>query len=276
MSRGTATRHGTLVFAAVGAVLALGCTPRGGPAGAGPSARPAPEEPAIDAEAKEVLKKMGEFLKNAKAFRVHAEVTFDEMLRSGQRIQFGASVDVEVRRPDRLHVVREGDLRNLHLWYDGKKMSLFSPVRKVYTSFPAPPTIDAALDHAVAKFGLVAPGADLVFSDPYAVLIENVKSGFHAGMHKVGGVSCHHLVFGQDAIDWQIWIEDGDRPVPRKLVITYKEAPDSPDYAAVFSGWDFSVQLTDDVFTFKPPEGAERIEILSETDEEETEAKKGS
>jgi len=29
-------------------------------------------------------------------------------------------------------------------------------------------------------------------------------------------------------VDWQIWIEQGEKPVPRKVVITYKELPARP------------------------------------------------
>jgi hypothetical protein len=251
-------RRVSLAAAALSVVLAVGCARIERPSTDGMAKTVQETEP----EATAALKRMGEFMKKAQAFRVHAEATHDQVLRSGRKIQVGAAVDVAVRRPNRLHAVRNGDKRSLQMWYDGKTMTILDPGKNVYTTFDVPDTIDAALDHAVEEYGLVAPAADLVFSDPYEVLTENITSGFHAGMSRVNGVACHHLAFEQDAIDWQIWIEDGKQPVPRKLVITYKEEPGEPQYTAVFSKWEFLAQIPDDVFVFKKPKDAEQIEIL--------------
>jgi hypothetical protein len=243
----------------VSAALVLGCAPRQQPNHTGSAA------PTIDAKATDALKKMGERLKRAAAFRFHSDVTFDNVLASGQKIQLGRSSDVSVRRPDRLYAASTGDERDLRFWYDGKSMTLYGSKHNYYASFPAPATIDETFDHAFQKFGLVAPAADIVFSDPYAVLMENVQGGTYVGLHQVGGVRCHHLAFTQETIDWQIWIEDG-KDVPRKVVITYKELPDSPQFTAVLSGWDFTAKLPDSLFVFKAPEGAQRIEFLADTE----------
>ena len=53
----------------------------------------------------------------------------------------------------------------------------------------------------------------------------------------------------------------GARPVPRKFVITYKDEPDSPEFTAIFSNWDFTTQLPDFVFQFEPPPGAAKIDV---------------
>jgi hypothetical protein len=68
----------------------------------------------------------------------------------------------------------------------------------------------------------------------------------------------------QQDIDWQIWVEEGDRPLPRKVTITYKRLPGSPQFTAVISDWDFSPMLAEDFFTFRPPDGSSRIEFLPE------------
>jgi hypothetical protein len=107
-------------------------------------------------------------------------------------------------------------------------------------------------------------------------LLQKATSGADLGSVAVLGVSCEHLVFTQDRIDWQIWIENGARPVPRKFVITYKDEPDSPQYTAIFSNWDFATKLPDFVFKFEPPAGATKIkvkEIKAENQSHETEEK---
>ena len=258
----TESRFASVAIAVACAALALSCTPRttDGPE---PTDRAVTTAPAVEAKATEALKRMSERLKKASAFRVHTNLTFDDVLPSGQRIQLEASSDVAVRRTDRFHGTRQGDLRSMRLWYDGKSVTLLGTQDNLYASFPAPPTIDAALDHAFDKFGIVAPAADLVMSDPYAVLMEGVQTAAYVGLHQVSGVRCHHLAFTQKTIDWQIWIEDG-KDVPRKLVITYKELRDSPQATVVLSDWDFTAQLPDSLFAFKAPEGAQRIEFLEE------------
>ena len=89
----------------------------------------------------------------------------------------------------------------------------------------------------------------------------NAQSGFYAGLHTVQGVDCHHLVFRQADIDWQIWIDAGLMPLPRKLLITYKDEPGFPRYTGLFSDWDLSPELGDSVFRFVPHEGDDEIEF---------------
>jgi hypothetical protein len=49
--------------------------------------------------------------------------------------------------------------------------------------------------------------------------------------------------------------------VPRKFVITYKDEPDSPQFTAVFTNWDFATPLPDFLFTFEPPPGAVKVKV---------------
>jgi hypothetical protein len=220
------------------------------------------EVPDINPLADKIMKTMGEFLKTAESFSFHAEIAYDDVLLSGRKLQYGASVDVAIRRPNKLRTIRRGDLRNSRAWYDGKNLTVFHTDKQLYAVFSAPGKIDDAIDQAVEKYGLSVPLADLAYSDPYKIFTENVQAGFYEGLHSVGGVKCHHLSFIQDEIDWQIWVEDGKQLVPRKIVITYKNQPGAPQYTAVLSQWDFSVHLPDTLFRFQPPEGAEQIEFL--------------
>ena len=100
-------------------------------------------------------------------------------------------------------------------------------------------------------------------------LLANVVTGEYVGEHHVGATKCHHLAFRQDVIDWQIWIDTGAIPLPRKLVITYKTEPLAPQFTSVYSKWVFPTTFADETFQFVPPANAKRIEALeamSETD----------
>ena len=99
----------------------------------------------------------------------------------------------------------------------------------------------------------------------YNILMENVNSGFYVGISIVDGVNCHHLAYRDDEVDWQIWIEDGDKPLPKKFVITTKWLTGAPQYTVSVKSWDLSPKLKDDMFTFVPPKDAKKIEFVRYT-----------
>jgi len=217
--------------------------------------------PDIDPKAGEVLQQTCDYLKNLRQFSVQAEITEDVLLTSGQRIQSGRSLEAAVRRPDRLRAESVGDMDNRLLVYDGKTITLLDRTKNFYTTITAPPDLDAALEHGTQAFNLRAPLADLIYTKAYEYLTEGVLSGFYVGLSKVQGVPCHHLAFREKDIDWQIWVEDGPTPLPRKFLITDKTAQ-GLQFTAVFTKWNTSPQLEDGLFTFVAPEKAEKIDIL--------------
>ena len=218
--------------------------------------------PGVDAAADRILRQMSDYLATAVEFSFHADVTYDEALASGEEIEYGATADVSVRRPDRFHVEYRGDEGRRRVFFDGRTLTLYYPGVNVYAVTEVPPEIDGAVDLVFEKYGFSVPIADLVYSDPYSALTGGVETGFVVGLHPVDGVPCHHLAFSQEAVDWQIWIEDGPRPVPRKLVIIQKDEPGSPRYTATLSDWDFQPRLSDHYFEFHPPVGADETEFL--------------
>jgi hypothetical protein len=211
---------------------------------------------------------MGEYLRTAREFTFHADITNDVVSTSGPMVQYGGASDVSVRRPDRLYVDYSGDRRRSRVFIDGRRFTFYGMALGVYATTEVPADLDAAIDHLFDTYGFSVPIADLLYSDPYAVLTENVWSGFRVGRHSIDGTPCHHLAFSQELIDWQIWIEDGPRPVPRKLVVTHKNEPGAPQYTAKLSGWDFEPRLSDHCFKFDPPVGTDRIEFLSNPERE--------
>lgn len=212
--------------------------------------------------AKRILSDMSKYLASAEEFTFSSDVVYDSLLWNGQKIQFGGGANVAVHRPNRLHVEYKGDERQTQIVFDGEKFTILNMLTNVYTATDGPSEIDEAIDHVIDEYGVSVPIADLVYSDPYNTLLESVKSGFFIGRHDVTGIPCDHLAFAQETIDWQIWIEAGPRPVPRKLLITYKDQPGSPQYVATFSDWNFQPRLSQHYFKFRPPAGAAEIEFL--------------
>jgi hypothetical protein len=218
--------------------------------------------PKIDSNAAKYLQRMSDHLTSFKEFSFDAEVTEDEIAVGFHKIQLTDQVEVVVRRPDKLWVSHTGDLYNKRLWYDGKTFSILTLADLFYATTKAPKGIDAALDEMADKYGVTTPVVDFLVDNPYENLMEGVKGAMYVGLHKVDGVPCHHLSFIEDGLDWQIWIEDGKRIVPRKFVVTYKQEPGSPQAVTVFKNWDFSTKHSDRLFEFKPPDSARKIEFL--------------
>lgn len=220
------------------------------------------EQRVIDMKADKVLRQMSTFMDTLKEFSVHTENSVDRLLTNGQTLQLATSVDVFVQRPDRVRANIEGDIRSQEFYYNGKTITLYGKKVNFYGTLDAPSTIESALDYARANVGLVAPLADVIYRNSYEELIANVNSGFYAGLHSVNGVECHHLAFVNDNVDWQIWIENSETPVPRKFVITEKWITSGPQFTALITDWNLAPKLGDRLFTFSAPEGARKIEFL--------------
>ncbi len=234
-------------------------------------------KPAIDPQADVLMHRMSDYLAQAQFFSVSAEVWQDIQMASGQRVQAGRMVDLQVRRPDRFHAEVHSTRRNRALYYDGKSITLLNRAEKFYGSIPAPATLDEALDVASERFGITLPLEDIIVGDPYHSAMSKVTSGIHLGPVSVLDVPCEHLAFSLGKVDWQIWIEQGPQPVPRKIVITYKDEEAAPEYTAIFSKWDFQTKLPDFLFNFEPPAGTTKIsvaEIKSKNEAHDNEGKK--
>jgi hypothetical protein len=225
------------------------------------SARAADSKPAIEPQADEWLKRMGDYLGQAPFFSVNIEIWQDVDLASGQRVQADRAVQLQVRRPNRLHAEVHSTHRDREMIYDGESLTLFNRAQNFYGTAHASGPLDEAMDTASEKFGINIPLEDFIRSDPHKDFLEKATSGVDIGPVTVSGVPCEHLVFSQDNIDWQVWIEQGVKPVPRKFLITYKDEPGSPQFTAIFSDWDFTTKLPDFVFKFDPPPGANKIKV---------------
>jgi hypothetical protein len=215
----------------------------------------------IEPKADDVLKKCCACLAALEQLGFQVEEAFDEMSPSGQKIQLSNHRTVLLKRPNRLRVESEGDTAKRHFYYDGMTITLYDPVANLYATSKVPATIDAMFDHLHATHGFTIPTADLLHSDPYKALTEQVEDGEYLGLHRVGERKCHHLAFRQRGLDWQLWVDAGEKPLPLKFLITYRRQPGEPQFATVFT-WGLSAQPADDAFTFKAPAGAKKIEFV--------------
>jgi hypothetical protein len=245
-------------------LIAAGCQ-RGGQVPAEPPPPPIEEIDAsaglVDPRADGILRQMSERLARATAFALEAEEQYDEVPAHSPRQQLTSRRYIAVRRPDHVVADASGDALNRSLWYDGTTFSALDKEQQVWASGTVPPTIDEALDWVIDQTGTVVPVADFIYSNPYERLMAGVQRAAYLGIHEAAGVPCHHLSLEQATIDWQIWIDAGADPVPRKLVIAYKTEDEVPQYSVTIRKWNLEARLPDTLFVFTPPEHATRVEV---------------
>ena len=217
----------------------------------------------IDAEADRILMLMCESLKGAQSMSFEVDVVYEEVLDSGLKVEHGLSVDIKALRPNRLQVRFSGDNDHRVLTCDGETVTLVETEQGLYGTTPARASLDATIDMLAEDYGITLPCADYLFSDPHAVLTENVRASSYLGTTKIGGVEAHHLVFSQEGLDWQIWIETGARSLPLRTVLTYIDAPGAPRFEADLSNWNLVPGLTEADFKADVPADMERIEFQS-------------
>jgi hypothetical protein len=230
------------------------------PAASGqPPAATSTPSPIVAQRADQLLKEASAYLASAEQFTFHADITFDHVLPSGQKLQFSASEDVALLRPGRLYVEWSGDLGNRQFWYDGTSVTLYDPSSPFYATESAPADIDSMLDKVLSQLDFSPPLSDFLYARPYDRVRANIQFGIDLGLNEVDGRSCHTLAFVEKNIDWQIWIQAGPQPIPCKLVITYKTMPSQPQFSADFTDWDFDPRIAAPVFTPDLPAGVQKI-----------------
>jgi hypothetical protein len=217
---------------------------------------------AVDPKAVDALRKMGSHLRTLKRFAVQAEGVRDEVSANGQKIQLGGTISYLVRAPNGLRADIRTDRKQRQIIYNGKTLTVYAPRMKYYASVAAPPTIRAMLEQAHNRLGIEFPLADLFTWGTDRDGVNDLTAARYVGPAYIGGVDTDHYAFRQADADWQVWIERGNTPLPRKLVITTTTDPAQPQYAATLT-WDVAAKFDDTVFAFVPPKDVAKIAFAS-------------
>jgi hypothetical protein len=232
----------------------------------------AKEAAAVNPDAVEAVKKMGVYLRSLKSFQVIADVTHDDVLEDGLIIKTTKKVDLLAAFPNRLRVEVTSDEKHRLFLYDGKNFTVWGRLTNYYATVPAPPTIAELFKVADEKYNIELPLIDLFKWGTNDDDFKAIKTAVDIGPSTVDGVTCEHYAFHQDSVDWQIWIQLGEFPLPRKLVITTLTDDARPQHSDTLA-WNLAPSFSDDAFVFDPPADAKRI-ILAEDKSDATEKEK--
>jgi hypothetical protein len=215
-------------------------------------------------EARALLMKMAEFLGNAQRLSVVVRTGYDAVQASGQKVEWNEVRTLSISRPDKLRMEAEksNGARSLVV-FDGKEISTFDEAGRAYATAPQPGGVDETLVYFVRDLGMRLPLAALFLSRAATGLDRRVKSVEYVERTGILGAPAHHLSGRTDTVNFQVWISDGEQPLPQRIVLTYPAAPGQPAFRAQFSEWNLAPELADSLFTFTPPANTSKIPFVA-------------
>ena len=210
-------------------------------------------------DAAKILKAMSDYVTSQKTISLKFDSSIEVITPELQKIQFNSSGSVLLSRPDKLRATRSGGYADVELLFDGKTFTVDDKAHKVFAQATSSSSVDQLVDKLRTEYAVQAPGADLLVSDVYKQMMAGVLDAKHIGRAVVDGVECDHLAFRNHDTDWQIWVEVGAKPIPRKYVITSKTVAGAPQYTLLIRDWKADVSTSADAFAFKAPADAKKV-----------------
>ena len=221
---------------------------------------PAQTNSEIEEKAMSILKRMADYLSKAQSFSVMQEISYDAVQESGQKIEFGSVRKVTIIRPNRARIdVTDRDGSKSGFIFDGKQIAVFNTEPNVYATVSKAGTLDEAMDYFTEDLDMVLPLAELYSSELPAHISDLVDSIYYVDESIIDGVNCDHLAAQTAKTDFEIWIAKGEKPLPRRIVINYKNEVGQPQFRAELSDWNLSPKISDSNFAFTPSSGAKKI-----------------
>jgi hypothetical protein len=220
-------------------------------------------------DAARIFKAMSDYVANQSVLSLAFDSDIEVVTSDLQKIQFTSSGQVLLNRPDMIRAFRTGGYADIELVFDGQTVTALGKSVNLFAQANAPGSVDQLIDRLRDQYGVAMPGADLLLSRVYDELMAGVLDAKHIGLGVVDGVDCEHLAFRNADVDWQLWVEVGPRPIPRKYVITSKAVTGAPQYTLRIKEWRTDVPPAAEAFVFKPPVDAKLVGFaaLREIDE---------
>jgi hypothetical protein len=225
---------------------------------------PATVASAQDPAARALLMEMANFIAHAPGLSVTMRSEYDAIQADGQRIEFGERRQILMQRPDKFRVeVERSDGERGTVVFDGRAITVFKPRENVYARVEKAGNLDQALVYMVRDLHATMPLARMFTTEFPASMDKRVTSVTFVEEFSLFDVPTDHLAVRSDEVDMQLWIARGQEPLPRRVVITYKNAPGQPQFRADLYDWKIGASADADAFAFVPPAGAERIMYLA-------------
>jgi len=216
---------------------------------------------AITPEARAAMEKMKTALNNAQSISLAAEISRDETLSYGYKLQHNEHVTMDLQRPSKLKVDVSGDLKNRTYYYDGANFTVLAKDLNVYGKKPVQGTVRELVEELLDR-GVDMPLIDMLYNGQAGDLLDDVRVGIVVGDAVIDGEAVTHLAFRQPDVDWQVWLSKGNG-LPRKILITTRYSVGDPQYQAILR-WNSAPKFAADQFTFTPAKGMTEIPLDKE------------
>ena len=211
-------------------------------------------------DARAILMQMADYLAALPAFSVKLDARYDVVQATGQKIEFSDDAKIVLQRPDHLRAEYMGsDSRGNLTLFDGKNVSILDRDAGVFAQAPQPGSIDDAIIYFVRDLGMRLPLAPLFTTRLPAEFSRQIHAADYVELTNIDGEATHHLAARGDLVDLQVWVADGVRPLPLRMVLSYISEPGQPQFRVQFSDWNLKPQIDSATFRFEPPKDAEQI-----------------
>jgi len=217
---------------------------------------------AITPEARAVMDRMKAALNNTQKLTLTADISRDEVLSYGYKLQHNEHVTMDVERPTKMKVDVNGDLKNRTYYYDGAQFTVLAKDLNVYAQKPLSGTIRELVEELLDR-GVDMPLIDMLYQGQAGDLLDDVRVGIVVGDGWVEGEQVTHLAFRQPDVDWQVWVSKASN-LPRKILITTRYAVGDPQFQAVMN-WNTAPKFAASNFNFTPAQGVTKIKMNEPT-----------
>lgn len=216
---------------------------------------------AQDANAKKILRGMADYLVSQNTISATFDANIEVILPSLQKIQFTSSGQLQLSRPNGLRARRSGGYSDVELIFDGTTATIFGHHNNTFAQIKSPGSVDQLVQRLRDEHGIVIPGADLLLATVHDELMGDATDVMHIGHGVIDGKDTEHLAFRGSEADWQLWVEIGPNPIPRKYVITSKAVTGAPQYTIQIRNWTAGTPVNAEAFAFTAPAGAKMVEV---------------
>ncbi len=216
------------------------------------------QTPSVDPEAVELLTRSLEFFSEMEAFGAQTWNLREDLLDSGQRVDFESEGSVLVKRPNKLRGYRHNGPVVEAVFYDGKSVTFYNDLEGTYATLDAPATIEEMFLLIYESVELY-PVSDLIWQDALPYMMDGVTLAQVIGVEEIGGIACTHLLFSRPDVDFQIWIPVTGPPLPTKYIVTDNAKPEMLSIVTYIGDYDLDPVVSDDDFEFVPPADATEV-----------------
>jgi hypothetical protein len=221
-----------------------------------------------DARALDVLKSMSAYTDSLDKLVIVGVTHTDARLGEGLMVSNSDEVKVAINRPGSLHITSFDGIETRELIIHQETLTVFDSEKGFYAQASIPSGVDAALEYALEVLDVEAPLMDFIIKDKITHLIGDQETVIYlTDKSRVAGVDCHHIAIRGPETDVQLWIEEGDKPLPRKILFTSKWEAGSPRFMANLA-WLIEPELDPSIFEFNAPEGSMNIGFVQHSGSE--------